>query len=120
MERKTDCIFRLKATKFDYSQGGCTHTDMDGFICTAFASEGEAVWMVGLPNGCFCEMYAPREKQPPTEKQIEVVHGEWVKDEEASMETLEAIYVCSACHNFEAWGETERYNYCPNCGAKMR
>ena len=71
MERKTDCIFRLKATKFDYSQGGCKHTDMDGFICTAFASEGKAVWMVGLPNGCMCDMYSPRDGPPPTEKQIE-------------------------------------------------
>ena len=62
MERKTDCIFQLKATKFDYSQGGCIHTDMDGFICTAFASEGEAVWMVGLSNGCMCEMYTNKEE----------------------------------------------------------
>ena len=61
MERKTDCIFRMKATKFDYSQGGCKHTDMDGFICLAFASEREAVWMVGLPNGCMCEMYTNKE-----------------------------------------------------------
>jgi len=60
MERKTDCIFRLRATKFDYSQGGCKHTDMEGFICAAFAkSDGEAIWMVGLPDGCMCEMYAP-------------------------------------------------------------
>ena len=55
----------------------------------------------------------------PTADVAPVVHGKWVKDEEASMETLEAIYVCSACNNFEAWGETERYNYCPNCGARM-
>lgn len=61
MERKTDCIFRMKATKFDYSQGGCKHTDMDGFICLAFASEREAVWMVGLPNGCRCEMYTNKD-----------------------------------------------------------
>lgn len=55
----------------------------------------------------------------PTADVAPVVHGEWVKDEEASMETLEAIYICSACHNFEAWGETEKYSYCPNCGARM-
>ena len=48
-----------------------------------------------------------------------VVHGEWVKDEEQSKGHIETIYTCSACHNFSAWGETEKYNYCPNCGAKM-
>lgn len=50
---------------------------------------------------------------------VNVVHGEWVKDEEKSKKLIESIYICSACHNFEAWGETEKYNYCPNCGAKM-
>lgn len=48
-----------------------------------------------------------------------VLHGEWVKDEEKSKRLIESIYICSACHNFEAWGETEKYNYCPNCGARM-
>ena len=112
MERKTDCIFRLKATKFDYSQGGCIHTDMDGFICTAFASEGEAVWMVGLPNGCFCEMYAPRE-----EKQIEVVYGEWItrKNSQMSYNHLITNYECSVCHTWSRYHS----NYCPNCGARM-
>ena len=50
---------------------------------------------------------------------VEVVHGRWVKDEEASKNHIEAIYVCSACENCEAWGNTEKTNYCPNCGAKM-
>ena len=50
---------------------------------------------------------------------VEVVHGEWVKNEEESQKHIEAIYFCSACQNWEAWGETEKYNYCPNCGAKM-
>ena len=45
--------------------------------------------------------------------------GEWVKDEEQSQKHVEAIYRCSACHNFDAWGATELYPYCPNCGAKM-
>lgn len=49
----------------------------------------------------------------------EVVHGKWVKNEEESQKHIEAIYFCSACQNWEAWGETEKYNYCPNCGAKM-
>ena len=45
--------------------------------------------------------------------------GEWVKDEEQSQKHVEAIYRCSACHNFDAWGATELYPYCPNCGSKM-
>ncbi len=55
----------------------------------------------------------------PTADVVERKHGEWVKDEEKSKRLIESIYICSACHNFEAWGETEKYNYCPNCGAKM-
>lgn len=47
-------------------------------------------------------------------------NGEWVKNEHESAKHVEAIYFCSSCHNFEAWGETERYNFCPNCGADMR
>lgn len=46
--------------------------------------------------------------------------GEWIKDEEQSQKHVEAIYTCSACHNFDAWGVTELYPYCPNCGAKMK
>lgn len=45
--------------------------------------------------------------------------GKWIKDEEQSQKHVEAIYTCSACHNFDAWGVTELYPYCPNCGAKM-
>ena len=48
-----------------------------------------------------------------------VVHGRWIKNEKASENHVEAIYVCSACQNWEAWGETEKTNYCPNCGARM-
>jgi len=45
--------------------------------------------------------------------------GEWVLEEQKSQNHVENIYICSACRNFEAWGKTELYNYCPNCGAKM-
>lgn len=46
--------------------------------------------------------------------------GRWVEDTEQSAKHIEKIYFCSNCHNFEAWGETELYNFCPNCGADMR
>lgn len=42
-----NCRRRYKLTRFDYSNGGCEHTDMDGYICMAFANEKQAVWMVG-------------------------------------------------------------------------
>ena len=55
----------------------------------------------------------------PTADVAPVVHGRWIKDNEKSALHIEAIYLCSACHNYEAWGKTEKTPYCPNCGAKM-
>lgn len=54
--------------------------------------------------------------------QAERMKGRWVKDEEASSQHSESIYVCSACNNMEAWGEVEKntFKFCPNCGADMR
>lgn len=45
--------------------------------------------------------------------------GRWIESTEPSAKPIGEIYVCSNCYNFEAWGETELYNYCPNCGARM-
>ena len=45
--------------------------------------------------------------------------GEWVLDEKLSKEHFEHIYFCSACRNYEVWGENERTRFCPYCGAKM-
>lgn len=57
-------------------------------------------------------------KQPTIDP---VKHGRWEKDEKASKDHFEQIFICSNCHNMEAWGWTEvdTYKYCPNCGAKM-
>lgn len=55
----------------------------------------------------------------PSADVAEVRHGKWEVDEVRSKEHIENIYVCSACKNFEAWGETETTNYCPYCGARM-
>ena len=55
MESCVNCGNRYKVEKCDYSQGGCIHTNMDGFICMAFADEGVACYMVGLKDGrCEC------------------------------------------------------------------
>ena len=57
------CRNRYKLVKFDYSRGGCKHTDMDGYICMAFASENQAVWMVGQQEQFgLCECYAKRDE----------------------------------------------------------
>lgn len=51
----------------------------------------------------------------PTADVVEVVHASW----ELVEEDFERIYICTACKNYEAWGDWERTPYCPNCGAKM-
>lgn len=56
------CKLKKKLVKFDYSQGGCIHTDYDGYACLALAFEDEVVHMVGHnPEFGMCEMYSPRE-----------------------------------------------------------
>ena len=53
----------------------------------------------------------------PTVDAVEVVHGRW--------ETVSSMLVylcCSQCkdvHIWETWLGDGKWNYCPNCGAKM-
>jgi len=56
----SNCRYNLRLKKYDYSQGGCKHTDMEGSACLAFASEGDVIWMVGgdLEND-LCECWTP-------------------------------------------------------------
>ena len=44
----------------------------------------------------------------------QVVHGRWVPTKAPFMNECED---CSVCGYRTVWGH--RYNYCPNCGAKM-
>ena len=55
------CRHRLDLEKYDYENGGCEHTSMEGYACTALAYEGTVVWMVGLREDGMCEEYKPRE-----------------------------------------------------------
>lgn len=71
------------------------------------------------PDAHYPVWFAEQIAELPAADVVEVVHGEWVKNEEESNKHIEAIYFCSACQNWDAWGETEKYKYCPNCGAKM-
>lgn len=54
-----NCKRYLNLIKFDYlPTGKVNHDKMRGYVCTAFASEGDAVWMCGLnPAEQTCEMY---------------------------------------------------------------
>lgn len=76
---------------------------------------------IRLPKGFFEKIdnvpkfYDWLDEQPT----IEPKRGKWIKNEELSSNHVEPIFLCSNCNNFEAWGFTECYPYCPNCGATM-
>lgn len=59
-----NCKLKKDLVKFDYSQGGCIHTDYDGFACLGFAYEGIVSHMVGCdPSTSMCEAFIPRVKE---------------------------------------------------------
>ena len=42
------CNKKMKLIKLDYSQGGCIHTDYDGFACLALAfDDGNGIEWIG-------------------------------------------------------------------------
>lgn len=51
----------------------------------------------------------------PVEDVAKVVHGRWIEAEDGDG------LVCSVCREdfCNIYLEVERFNYCPNCGAKM-
>lgn len=61
-ENCQNCRKCLRLMQFDYKPtGGVDHIKQRGFICLAFASEGDAIWMTGLkPEESFCEEYSPK------------------------------------------------------------
>lgn len=57
----------------------------------------------------------------PTSDVAEVKHGHWITQEEAeALDRYDLAFCCSACCECN-WDctESESFNYCPNCGAKM-
>lgn len=59
--------------------------------------------------------------QAPTADVVEVRHGHWITQEEAEqLDRYDLAYTCSFCGHCD-WDctESENFNYCPNCGAKM-
>lgn len=63
---------------------------------------------------CFDYVDAEDIDNAPTVNAVEVVHGRWVPTKVPFMNECED---CSVCGYRTVWGH--RYNYCPNCGAKM-
>lgn len=56
-----NCRNACKLVKFDYSHGGCEHTEMEGYACMSLVSDGEIEWLVGLdPAAQACEAYEPK------------------------------------------------------------
>lgn len=66
-------------------------------------------------NDCNGYYYDLIVKQPKVDTDR---HAHWIYNKEWSEGHIEKIYNCSACQ-YEAWGESEKTNYCPYCGAKM-
>lgn len=63
------CNKYMKLEKSDYSNGGCKHSDYDGFACLAFVNEGIVVHMVGVnPDNGFCEAYSGKTYDEKTMK----------------------------------------------------
>ena len=80
-------------------------------------SNADAEWCVNEAIALDLALSALR---PVSREQVEKVwRGEWRLDEEESKKHVEPIYVCTRCENFEAWGNTEKTNFCGYCGAPM-
>ena len=70
-------------------------------------------------SNCIMNDVIKKIKDTPAVDAELVRHGHWIKNEAESALHVEHIYDCSACHNWQAWGDYECTPYCPNCGAKM-
>ena len=60
-------------------------------------------------------------KKAPTIEAKPVIHAHWVTEQEAEeINRYDLTYCCSACGHCD-WDctESEGFEYCPNCGAKM-
>ena len=81
---------------------------MDGYIKRGEAIEAvKHAWANGLEPSQYIEVI-------PAADVVPVVHGRWEQTEAPFMNECED---CSVCGYRTVWGH--RYNFCPNCGAKM-
>ena len=56
-------------------------------------------------------------KKMPTVDAVEVVHGRWEPRKDAI--GFVRCSVCRDCNIYDDWADGKKWNYCPNCGAKM-
>ena len=56
-------------------------------------------------------------KDAPTVDAVEVVHGRW--EPRTDVIGFVRCSVCHDCNIYDDWADGEKWNYCPNCGAKM-
>ena len=66
------------------------------------------------PDAHYPSWHAAKIKVLPAADAVPVVHGRWEQTEAPFMNECED---CSVCGYRTVWGH--RFNYCPNCGAKM-
>ena len=67
------------------------------------------------PDAHYPSWFAAQIADLPAADVVEVVHGEWVWKELCG--EVGYMLVCSECEESE--GACVRFDYCPNCGAKM-
>ena len=58
-----------------------------------------------------------RADEVPTVDAVEVVHGRW--ESRTDVIGFARCSVCHDCNIYDDWPDGKKWNYCPNCGAKM-
>ena len=76
--------------------------------------EREEVMHIAFKSPFFSDALMEEIKAIPAADVAPVRHGRWVQAKAPFMNECED---CSVCGYRTVWGH--RYNYCPNCGAKM-
>ncbi len=56
------CTYCYELVLLDYSEGGCKHENLSGYVCMAFGDERIAMWISGLDKNSpdICECYMER------------------------------------------------------------
>ena len=85
----------------------------DSMYHEAFETDSE---LQKWDSGCWIryKMFENHLDMAPTVDAVPVVRGEWIEHED-EMECPQCGYFWNYCDN-----DTERFNFCPNCGCDMR
>ena len=60
--------------------------------------------------------FLDKAKVAPTENGLEVIHGRWLEGKKNWLTGNRGNYICANCRSSAG---IVKFNYCPNCGAKM-